>query len=123
MKIKVALVGHPNVGKSVIFNNLTGLNAIVSNYPGTTVEVYRGSMKWKGFTIELVDTPGTYSMTPATQAERVTRKLILEERPDVIVHVIDATSIRRHLYLTLELLEVGIPLGLAVNQIDRATAL
>jgi len=123
MKIKVALVGHPNVGKSVIFNNLTGLNAIVSNYPGTTVEVYRGSMKWKGFTIELVDTPGTYSMTPATQAERVTRKLILEERPDVIVHVIDATSIRRHLYLTLELLEVGIPLVLAVNQIDRAKAL
>jgi len=123
MKIKVALVGHPNVGKSVIFNNLTGLNAIVSNYPGTTVEVYRGSMKWKGFTIELVDTPGTYSMTPATQAERVTRKLILEERPDVIVHVIDATSIRRHLYMTLELLEVGIPLVLAVNQIDRAKAL
>ena len=123
MKVKVALVGHPNVGKSVIFNNLTGLNAVVSNYPGTTVEVYRGSVKWKGHAIELVDTPGTYSMTPATQAEGVTRKLILEERPDVIVHVVDATSIRRHLYLTLELLEAGVPLVLAVNQIDRAEAL
>ncbi len=123
MRIKVALIGHPNVGKSVIFNNLTGLNAIISNYPGTTVEVYRGSMKWKGFVIELVDTPGTYSMTPATQAEEVTRRVILEETPDVIVHVVDAVSIKRHLYLTLELLEIGIPLVLVVNQIDRAEAL
>ncbi|MCD6513650.1 MAG: ferrous iron transport protein B [Candidatus Odinarchaeota archaeon] len=123
MRIKVALVGHPNVGKSVIFNDLTGLNAIVSNYPGTTVEVYRGSIKWKGFTIEIVDTPGTYSMTPSTQAEEVTRRVILEEMPDVIVHVIDAVSIKRHLYLTLELLEIGIPLILVVNQIDRAEAL
>ena len=123
MRIKVALVGHPNVGKSVIFNNLTGLNAIVSNYPGTTVEVYRGSIEWKGFTIEIVDTPGTYSTTPTTQAEEVTRRVILEEKPDVIVHVVDAASIRRHLYLTLELLEVGIPLVLVANQIDRAEAL
>ena len=123
MKIKVALVGHPNVGKSVIFNNLTGLNAIVSNYPGTTVEVYRGSIKRNKFDIELVDTPGTYSLTAATQAEEVTRRVILEEKPDVIVHVIDAVSIRRHLYLTLELLETGIPLILVVNQIDRAEAL
>jgi len=123
MKIKVVLVGHPNVGKSVIFNNLTGLNAIISNYPGTTVEVYRGRARWKGFTIELVDTPGTYSLVPTTQAEEVTCRVILEERPDVIVHVADATSIRRHLYLTLELLELGVPVVLVANQIDRAEAL
>ena len=123
MKIKVVLVGHPNVGKSVIFNNLTGLNAVVSNYPGTTVETYRGSVKWRGYTIDLIDTPGTYSMIPATQAEEATYKVILEEKPDVIVHVADAASLRRHLYLTLELLEAGIPLVLAVNQVDRAEAL
>ncbi|HDI32242.1 MAG TPA: ferrous iron transporter B, partial [Thermofilum sp.] len=123
MRIKVVLVGHPNVGKSVVFNNLTGLNAIVSNYPGTTVEIYKGKTRWKGFIIELIDTPGTYSLVPTTQAEEVTCRVILEERPDVIVHVIDATSIRRHLYLTLELLEVGVPVVLVVNQIDRAEAL
>ena len=123
MRIKVALVGHPNVGKSVIFNNLTGLNAIVSNYPGTTVEIYKGRTKWKGFTIELIDTPGTYSLVPTTQAEEVTCRVILEERPDVIVHVVDAASIRRHLYLTLELLEVEAPVVLVVNQVDRAEAL
>ena len=123
MRIKVALVGHPNVGKSVIFNNLTGLKAIVSNYPGTTVEIYEGKTRWKDFIIELIDTPGTYSLVPTTQAEEVTCRVILEERPDVIVHVVDATSIRRHLYLTLELLEVGAPVVLVVNQIDRAEAL
>ena len=123
MKLKVALVGHPNVGKSVIFNNLTGLSAIISNYPGTTVEIYRGKLKKGNLVLDIVDTPGTYSLIPTTQAEEVTRKVLLEEVPDVIVQVVDAVSLRRHLYLTLELLEVGIPLVLVVNQVDRAKAL
>jgi len=117
------LIGHPNVGKSVIFNNLTGLNAIVSNYPGTTVEIYRGTVKRRDYVIDIIDTPGTYSLLPASQAEEVTRRIILEEKPDVIVHVVDATAIRRHLYMSLELMELGIPIVLAVNQIDRAKAL
>lgn len=117
--IKILLYGHPNVGKSVIFNELTGMNAIVSNYPGTTVEVYRGKLEYNGIEIEVIDAPGAYSIIPANPAESVARKIILEEKPDIIVHVVDATSLSRHLYLTLELMQFKIPIILALNQVDR----
>ncbi len=117
---KIVIYGHPNVGKSVIFNQLTGLSAIVSNYPGTTVEVYRGRIETEDLHITVIDAPGTYSMVPANLAEGVARKIIFEEKPDLIINVVDATSLKRHLYLTLELIELGIPTILAVNQVDRA---
>ena len=121
--IKVLLFGHPNVGKSSLFNRLTGLSVEVSNYPGTTVEIYKGYLKINEYKIQIIDAPGAFSTIPSTTAEDVARRIILEECPDIIIHVIDATSIRRHLYLTMELLDFGIPLILVLNQIDRAKEL
>ena len=118
--IKVALVGHPNVGKSTILNGLTGLTVEVSNYPGTTVEIFKAKIKKGDTNLEIIDTPGMFSIVPNTVAEEVARRIIIEGKSDIIVHIIDATSLSRHLYLTLELMEFGIPLILIVNQIDRA---
>jgi len=120
MDAKIVLFGHPNVGKSVLFNQLTGLTAIVSNYPGTTVEVYEGEARVEGLRLRILDAPGAYSLLATNEAEDVARRLLLEGRPDVVVHVADATSLRRHLYLTLELMELGLPLILVLNQVDRA---
>jgi len=120
MDAKVVLFGHPNVGKSVLFNQLTGLTAIVSNYPGTTVEVYEGEARVGGFRLRILDAPGAYSLLATNEAEDVARRLLLEGRPDVVVQVADATSLRRHLYLTLELMELRLPLILVLNQVDRA---
>jgi len=117
---KIVLFGHPNVGKSVLFNQLTGLTAIVSNYPGTTVEVYEGEARVEGFRLRILDAPGAYSLLATNEAEDVARRLLLEGRPDLVVQVADATSLRRHLYLTLELMELGLPLILVLNQVDRA---
>jgi len=117
---KIVLFGHPNVGKSVLFNQLTGLTAIVSNYPGTTVEVYEGEARVEGFRLRILDAPGAYSLLATNEAEDVARRLLLEGRPDLLVQVADATSLRRHLYLTLELMELGLPLILVLNQVDRA---
>jgi ferrous iron transport protein B len=116
----IALVGSPNVGKSVLFNALTGAYVTVSNYPGTTVEVARGRLKAEGGPREVVDTPGMYSLLPITDEERVTRRLLLQERPETVVHVADAKNLERLLPLTLQLLEAGLPLVLAVNMIDEA---
>ena len=120
MDAKIVLFGHPNVGKSVLFNQLTGLTAIVSNYPGTTVEVYEGEARVEGFRLRILDAPGAYSLLATNEAEDVARRLLLEGRPDLVVQVADATSLRRHLYLTLELMELGLPLILVLNQVDRA---
>jgi len=120
MDAKVVLFGHPNVGKSVLFNQLTGLTAIVSNYPGTTVEIYEGEVRVEGFRLRISDAPGAYSLLATNEAEDVARRLLFEGKPDVVVQVADATSLRRHLYLTLELLELGLPLILVLNQVDRA---
>ena len=122
-EIKVVLFGHPNVGKSSIFTSMTGLFVEVSNYPGTTVEIYRGYIRRGDTKFIVIDVPGAFSTVPSTTAEDIARRVILEERPDIIVHVADATSIRRHLYLTIELLDFGIPLILVLNQIDRAREL
>ncbi len=118
--VKVALVGHPNVGKSTILNDLTGLTVEVSNYPGTTVEIFKAKIKKDDSNIIIIDTPGMFSIVPTSVAEDVARRIIIEGESDIIVHIVDATSLSRHLYLTLELMEFGIPLILVVNQMDRA---
>lgn len=119
---KVALVGSPNVGKSAVFNRLTGAYVAVSNYPGTTVEVSRGRARFGGVACEVIDTPGIYSLLPLTEDERVTRRLLLGERPEVVVHVVDAKNLSRMFPLTLELLEAGLPVVLALNMMDEAAA-
>jgi ferrous iron transport protein B len=118
-----ALVGSPNVGKSVLFNALTGAYVTVSNYPGTTVEVARGRLKCEGCPREVVDTPGMYSLLPISEEERVSRRLLLRDRPQTVVHVVEARNLERLLPLTLQLLEAGLPLVLDVNVIDEAERL
>lgn len=117
---KVVLVGSPNVGKSVIFNYLTGQYVTVSNYPGTTVDIARGHSKINGKVYEVIDTPGIYSMIPITEEERVTRQLLCQEKADIIIHVIDGKNIRRMLNVTLQLIEAGFPVILNVNLMDEA---
>ena len=117
---KVVLMGNPNVGKSVVFNRLTGLYVTVSNYPGTTVEVARGRGTFGGMAMEVVDTPGMYSLLPITAEEQVARRLLLEELPDAVIHVADACNLERMLPLTLQLLEAGMPLILLANMMDEA---
>ncbi|MCL6450647.1 MAG: ferrous iron transporter B [Acetobacteraceae bacterium] len=119
----LAIVGPPNVGKSVIFNRLTGAYATVSNYPGTTVEVARGWGRALGPGWQVVDTPGMYSLLPVTGEERVARRLLWEERPAVVLQVADAKNLERMLPLTLALVEAGLPLVLAVNLMDEARRL
>ncbi len=117
---KVGIVGSPNVGKSLIFNRLTGAYATVSNYPGTTVNVYRGKMKIGDEELEVVDTPGMYSLLPITEEERVARSILLNEKPDVILQVVDAKNLERMLPFTLQLVEAGFPMVLDINMMDEA---
>ena len=105
-KIKVALIGNPNVGKSALFNALSDNYAMVSNYPGTSVEFIRGNMRVSGKEYEIIDTPGMYSLLPITEEERVARRILLEEKPEIVVHVVDAKNIERMLHLTLQLLSL-----------------
>lgn len=120
---KIILVGQPNVGKSVVFGSLTGRYAIVSNYPGTTVEVTRGHAKIGEHRCEIIDTPGLYSIFPITEEERVTLRIIENESPDLIVHVIDAKNLERMLPLTFQLQLSCIPVVVAVNMFDEALSL
>ena len=120
---KLVLVGNPNVGKSVIFNCLTGTYATVSNYPGTTVEIFKGACRINNVSFEIIDTPGMYSMIPITEEERVTRTLLLHEKADLVVHVVDAKNLQRMLPLTLQLIETGLPVMLVVNMMDEAEKL
>lgn len=120
---KIALVGTPNVGKSVLFNRLTGMYVDVSNYPGTTVEVSRGIAKIKDDRIRVIDTPGMYSLVPISEEEQVARNLLLQETLDVVVHVVDAKNLGRMLPLTFQLIEAGLPVILAINTIDEAEQL
>jgi len=117
---KVALVGNPNVGKSVLFNALTGAYVTVSNYPGTSVEVSRGSATIDGIQCEIIDTPGMYAILPITEEERVAREILLNESPDLIIHVLDARNLERMLSMTLQLVEAGLPVLLVVNIMDEA---
>ena len=116
----VLIVGSPNVGKSALFNRLTGRYVAVSNYPGTTVEISRGRSRLFGFDVEVVDTPGMYSLMPITEEERVARAIFQAERPRAVVHVADAKNIDRMLPLTLQLIEARLPVVLALNMWDEA---
>jgi ferrous iron transport protein B len=118
--ILVAVAGQPNSGKSTIFNILTGARQHVANYPGVTVEKKTGSYPLKGDRIELVDLPGTYSLTSYTQEERIARDFLLSEGPSVVVDVVDASNLERNLYLTFQLAEMGIPLVINLNMMDMA---
>jgi ferrous iron transport protein B len=117
---KIALVGNPNVGKSALFNRLTGAYVNVSNYPGTTVEISRGKMEIGGEMFEVLDTPGMYSLLPVTEEERVARNILLRENPEVVIHVVDAKNLERMLSLTLQLIEAKLPVILTLNIMDDA---
>ena len=117
---RIVIVGSPNVGKSVLFNQLTGRYATVSNYPGTTVEISRGRMRIDSEEFEVVDTPGMYSLNPITEEERISRMIILNESPDITIHIVDAKNLDRMLPLTLQLIELEIPVILVLNMMDEA---
>jgi ferrous iron transport protein B len=119
-KIKVALAGNPNSGKTSIFNMLTGTRQHVGNYPGVTVEKKEGVLNYGGFEITLVDLPGTYSLTAYSTEELVARNFLIEEHPDVVVDIIDASNIERNLYLATQLIEMNSPLVMAFNMSDIA---
>jgi ferrous iron transport protein B len=118
----VAIVGQPNVGKSLLFNRLTGAYATVSNYPGTTVEVARGHVRLPccGGSLDLVDTPGLFNLMPTSEEERVTRRILFDEQPGLILNVVDAKNLPRMLPLTLQLIEAGLPVMLDLNMMDEA---
>ena len=117
MPIKIALAGNPNSGKTTLFNGLTGANQFVGNWPGVTVEKKEGRLKGYKDVI-ITDLPGIYSLSPYTLEEVVARTYLLEESPDAILNIIDGTNLERNLYLTTQLLELGIPVILAVNMMD-----
>jgi len=116
--MRILLMGSPNVGKSVIFTRLTGVNVITSNYPGTTVEFTKGTMRYRGERVEVVDAPGTYSLDPTSRAEEVAVAMV--EEADLIINVVDATNLERSLNLTLDLIRTGKPLIIALNLWDEA---
>ena len=117
MSIKIALAGNPNCGKTTLFNHLTGSNQYVGNWPGVTVEKKEGRLKGRNDVI-IQDLPGIYSLSPYTLEEVVARNYLVNEKPDVILNIIDGTNIERNLYLTTQLIELGIPVVMAVNMID-----
>ena len=119
-KLVIALAGNANVGKSVIFNYLTGLHQHIGNWPGKTVERAEGTLHFKGYTIDIVDLPGIYSLSTYSLEELVSRKYIAVERPDMVINVVDASVLERNLFFTLQLMELETPIIVALNQIDIA---
>ncbi|MBU1166949.1 ferrous iron transport protein B [Patescibacteria group bacterium] len=119
-KLIVGLIGNPNVGKTTLFNALTGASQHVGNWPGKTVEKKEGEFESHGQTFHLVDLPGAYSLAPYSEEEQVTSFFVIKEEPDVIVQIIDAGNLERNLYLTVQLLELGSPLVIALNLIGQA---
>jgi ferrous iron transport protein B len=119
-KLVIALAGNANVGKSVIFNQLTGLHQHIGNWPGKTVERAEGTLHFKGYTIDVIDLPGIYSLSTYSLEELVSRKYIAVERPDMVINVVDASVLERNLFFTLQLIELGTPMIIALNQMDVA---
>lgn len=117
MELKIALAGNPNSGKTTLFNALTGSNQYVGNWPGVTVEKKEGKLK-KQKDVILTDLPGVYSLSPYTLEEVVARNYLLDEQPDAILNIVDGTNIERNLYLTTQLMELGIPVVIAINMMD-----
>jgi len=116
---RVALVGNPNVGKSSLFHRLTGVGVHVANYPGTTVAIQVCETRYKDLRIQVWDLPGCYSLEPLAEDQMVARRALLDARPDVVVAVLDATNLGRNLYLVLQLLELGLPVVVALNFMDE----
>ncbi|MEM3590569.1 MAG: ferrous iron transport protein B [Candidatus Bathyarchaeia archaeon] len=119
-RLRIALAGNANVGKSVIFNYLTGLHQHIGNWPGKTVERAEGTLHFKGYTIDIIDLPGIYSISAYSIEEQVTREYIIHEQPDAVINVVDASILERNLYFTLQLMEMEAPMVLALNQMDVA---
>ncbi len=117
MGIKIALIGNPNCGKTTMYNALTGSTQYVGNWPGVTVEKKEGLIKGTDKSL-LVDLPGIYSLSPYTLEERITRDYLTDDSPDAIINIVDSTNIERSLYLTSQLLELNIPLVVALNMSD-----
>jgi len=119
-KLLIALAGNANVGKSVIFNYLTGLHQHIGNWPGKTVERAEGTLHFKGYTLDIIDLPGIYSLSTFSLEELVSRKYITVERPDIVINVVDASVLERNLFFTLQLMELETPMVMALNQVDMA---
>ena len=117
MSIKIALAGNPNSGKTTLFNALTGSNQFVGNWPGVTVEKKEGKFK-KDSDVIIVDLPGIYSLSPYTPEEVIARNFLLDEKPDGIINIVDVTNLERNLYLTTQLMELDVPVVVAVNMMD-----
>lgn len=119
-RLVIALAGNPNAGKTTIFNNITGSRQHVGNYPGVTVEKKEGKIKYEDYEITVVDLPGTYGLSAYSPDELVSRNVIIEERPDLIINIVDASNLERNLYLTSQLKELEVPLLLVLNMADVA---
>lgn len=120
--ILVGLAGNPNAGKTTLFNAMTGAKQHVGNWPGKTVEKKEGLFEYKGQEIRIVDLPGTYSLSAFSPEEVIARDFIIHEKPDVVVTVVDAANLERNLYLTVQVLELDIPVVVALNMTDVAEA-
>ena len=116
--LRFALVGNPNAGKTTLFNALTGSTAHVGNWPGVTVDKREGVYKKGEEPVDIVDLPGIYSLSPYTPEEVVARNFVLEENPDCIINIVDATNLERNLYLTTQLMELSVPMVVALNMTD-----
>ena len=119
-EITIALSGNPNSGKTTVFNNLTGAKQHVGNWPGVTVEKKEGNLSFKGYDIKVVDLPGVYSLTAYSLDEVIARNFVVDENPDVVVDIVDASNLERNLYLAVQLLEMGAKLVVALNMMDVA---
>ena len=118
--MRILLMGHPNVGKSAVFNRLTGARVTESNYPGTTVDYTKGWVRIEGESFEIIDVPGAFSLEPKDKAEEVAVRMLEENKEAVVICVIDASKIERGLYLALQIIEKGYPVVIALNMWDVA---
>ncbi|MGD9732469.1 MAG: FeoB small GTPase domain-containing protein [Desulfamplus sp.] len=120
METIIALGGNPNSGKTTLFNELTGARQHVGNYPGVTVDKKEGIYTYNGYKLHIVDLPGAYSLTAYSLEEVVARDFLIGEKPEVTINIVDASNLERNLYLTVQLLELGIPVCMALNMMDVA---